>query len=186
MKISRFDQANKLRVPTDWTSLEAFTEWYVAAGCPFRPPADAQVLCSEYSFNTTIFRQGQYQVELYLIRPDTVTPEHSHPFDQQTIFLSGQLWGTRQGTDGIIGHSGNVERRHRHNPNLAHPDSHNIGAVLPTDHWHKLSVGPEGATILVAEHWAAGRTPTSAIIEWAGPSLGPDHDERLKLRKIVA
>lgn len=186
MKISRFDQANKIRVPETWPSLQEFTQWYVAAGCPQRPPADCQIHCSEYSFNFTVFRQGQYQVELYLIRPNTVTPPHHHSFDQQTIFLAGELWGTRQGLGGSVGHSGHPDRRHQHNLNLAHPDSMTIGAPLLQDQWHKLHAGAQGAAILVAEYWPEGSDPSSAIIEWYGESLGPEHDQRLKNRKIAA
>ena len=52
-----------------WTTVEEFAEWYKSEGFPIRPPFEDPIYITEISYSYVLYREGQYQAELYLIKP---------------------------------------------------------------------------------------------------------------------
>jgi hypothetical protein len=112
---------------------------------------------------------GQYQVELYISKPNTQTPMHSHPDVQSiTVYLTGNLCFSKDG----VTFSDNSQYQ-KEKPNGTHQllwthAEENRGAP------HMLKVGDQGGAILVFEKWLVG-DPTSVSISWVGDLIGEEH-----------
>ena len=70
-----------------WETLEEFVDWYKAEGFPMRPPFEEKVYNTDISMSYVLYREGRYQAELYLVKPNTESPEHSHPGIENMIMV---------------------------------------------------------------------------------------------------
>jgi hypothetical protein len=141
-----------------------------------RIPADARVYVTEQTFSIVTYRYKNYQVELYLAKPNTTSPQHSHTADQISIFLGGQLRGQR-GLNDVAeepGFFGNIETRPT-DLNQIHPDYSSISRPLKAGWWHTLQTYENGFAFFVAQEWNDPTAMTSAIIDWDGNFMGPEH-----------
>jgi len=153
-----------LRVPDDWDSLDAFVEWYVKNGKPMLVPWDAQVTRTDDATATTIFRHGQFQVELYIIHPGYDIPLHAHPgMEVVTMTIGGG------GVCGPARAPWNTSTNYGVTSKVADGEFH---GGKPTSHG-------TGFVILSLERWLTG-TPTSAALRWKGTTAGPIHDALLE------
>jgi hypothetical protein len=145
-----------------WQTVEEFASWYKNNGMPMRPPKEDQVYVTEISYSYVLYREGQYQAELYLVRPHTGSPDHSHPGVNNIIMLLGGDIGTKQ--NNII--------------NLIPSDVDIFGFFGPTINsgdTHALHVGERGGAFLSLEKWDDGIKPTSVTIRWEGDTCGDGH-----------
>lgn len=155
-------------------NLEQFSQWYINNNYPIRIPQDAKVYVTDYTFSIPIFRDGPFQVELYLVKGNTTSPKHYHNAEQISIFLGG-LVNTRKGKD--ISEDPEWGSAGSSNPTYSDFPSKDAGAVgklLTTDTWHQIRTGNRGAVFLVIQHWDNSEI-TSAVIDWKGEPIGPEH-----------
>lgn len=157
-------QYPKLRIPETWDTIEEFVDWYVAAGKPIIPPWDAFTVRTDDATAMAIFRKGVYQVELYIIHPGYNIPVHAHP-NMEVITMTmggGTVCGERRP---MFGTSQNYGRTSK---------------IVPGE-WHggKPTEGGTGFMILSFEKFLNGTMPTSAALQWEGPTAGPIHDRLL-------
>lgn len=137
-----------------WPTLEAFRLWYLANGMPMNMGLQQTVYRTDIASAVSLFRSGQFLVELYLIdRPELV--DHAHPHvDLIQMFPTGV-------EDGQM-------RWH-------------VNSILPAGRRHGTSdettVPP---VMLVFEQWRDGHEPTSVSVDWSGPILGPLHRDLIK------
>jgi hypothetical protein len=134
------------------------------------------VYVTEQTFSIVTYRYKQYQVELYLAKPNTISPKHSHTADQVSIFLGGQLFGQRGLGDTAEepGKFGSIEKRPA-DLNQVHPDYSTVLSPLKAGWWHTLQTYDNGFVFFVAQEWTDPTAMTSAIIDWQGNFMGPDH-----------
>lgn len=145
-----------------WQTVEEFAAWYKANGMPMRPPKEDPVYVTEISYSYVLYREGQYQAELYLVRPNTGSPDHSHPGVNNIIMLMGGDIGTKQ--NNIV--------------SLVPSDVDIFGLFGPTINsgdTHSLHVGERGGAFLSLEKWDEGIKPTSVTIRWQGETCGDAH-----------
>lgn len=160
------EQYPLLNVPETWESIVEFANWYIGSSKPILIPFSAEVVVTDDASAITLFRKGNFQVELYLIKPGYIIPMHSHP-DVDVITMGiggGETCGPLHpiyGTGARIGQLRLTEAGTEH------------GGGQPE---HK------GFALLAFEHWKSG-TPSSAAMRWEGPTAGPIHDELLKNKK---
>lgn len=154
-------QYPKLVIPETWSTLEDFVAWYMANGKPICVPWNAKTIRTDDATAMCIFRKGNYQVEMYLIHPGYDIPSHSHP-DMEVITVS-------MGGGGIFG-----------NERLLYGTSVNAGQtskIVPGQyHGADITKHGDGFMLLSFEKWLNGIEPTSAAIQWDGPTAGPIHD----------
>ena len=155
-----------LAVPSSWTNVDEFADWYMAAGMPMMIPSNAQVFCADVATSISLFRRGRFQVELYLMHPEATTPIHAHPgMDSLIVQLGG---GSVSGTDAVTGLSEEWGMK---------------GGVLYSGNKHggkDLEVSTGGCAMLTFEHWPEGVEVTSAAILWSGATTGPQQDALIK------
>jgi hypothetical protein len=149
----------------NWETVEDFTDWYINSKMPFMIPWDASVLMTDDATALCLFKKPPYQVELYLIHPKKVVPEHCHPgLEVITMFLDGGK--------------------------LTKSDKFNMG-----QNWGLLSKKitndePHGGTtstqfsngycLLAFQKWPNDTEITSASIHWKGYTAGPIHEKLIQ------
>lgn len=119
-----------------------------------------------------LYRQPPYQVELWIIPPNTSAPEHAHPnVDIFLVHVTGELsvWvdenlvlgpvQTIPDKDGVTKTNGNFIR------------------ILPGQS-HRASTGQIGAAFLNVQLWMDGE-PRSTASDWKGDALNDDHKKKL-------
>ena len=126
--------------------------------------------------HVVLTRQGQYQVELYLLmQPNSTFPPHRHPHvDTIEVNLSGDLLFALDGVDTpsnttLIVPSAYGETRKR------------AVRIRPNqEHW--VHVGPTGGAFLSIQHWM-GQEPRSVVLDWDGPSFSKLHQDNLNRKE---
>lgn len=169
-------------VPENWNTLDEFVAWYKYNNYPFRVPQNARIVPTDVSFSCCIFRQGLYQVELYLAKGNFKSTRHSHPFEQKIIYLGGHLSGKR-GQDShefgpaqelgspVLPSSSGEEPNHQ---------AGLIGLSLLAGQWHEIEGKEQGFIFLNCQKWPNKEMMSSAVIEYDGESLGAIHDQVIR------
>lgn len=155
-----------MNIPETWPTLNDFTQWYKDNNYPIRMPHDAYVYPTDVSYSVCVFRQDVYQAEMYLARPYFMSTRHSHPFEQQIIFVGGDLVGRRGFGDQVSPIS-----------SLLPSEGGMVGGVLPPQHWHEVGSGEHGFVFFNCQKWPNKEMMTSAVVEYNGPSLGEMHND---------
>ncbi len=159
-----------------WNTLEEFAEWYKAEGFPIRPPFEDPVYTTDISYSYVLFREGQYQAELYLVRPNTSSPDHSHPGVENIIMVWGGNVHTRQNGQ-VFDYSEHYKEPSANGTNKLFGMT---SEKLTDDQTHALIAGDKGGAFLSLEKWPEGVTPNSVTINWKGDPVDPGHSEIIK------
>jgi len=153
--------------------LEAFFHWFMGGwrGGVFPSVHDGVANVGGYT-GLILYRQPPYQVELWIIPPNTSAPEHAHPnVDIFLVHVTGELsvWvdenlvlgpvQTIPDKDGVTKTNGNFIR------------------ILPGQS-HRASTGQIGAAFLNVQLWMDGE-PRSTASDWKGDALNDDHKKKL-------
>lgn len=142
----------------------------------YRPMHDIpgnKIFVTDMSASTLVWAEDNVIIEHYLLFPDTKVPLHHHPFDNQMIFVSGNMVAYRTSEDGGI----NPVRLSEEN------DRDRVSGIIPAGKSHGFKVGSSGAIIYNIQIWPNSVTnPISAAIEYIGPGMGPIHEELRKLK----
>jgi hypothetical protein len=154
-----------MNIPDTWHTLTEFTKWYVDNNYPIIVPDNVQVFPTDVSYSVCVFRRDVYQVEMYIAKPEFMSSKHSHPFEQQIIFLGGDMWGNRE--------NGRLEH-------LGDNDKNKVGHILPPNNWHQVGSGSQGFVFFNCQKWPSVKMMTSAVVEYGGESLGPLHKQIIK------
>ena len=148
--------------------VETFAKAWLAKRL-WRPPFANAIHTTEIAHSLVLFRTGQYQVELYISKPNTQTPMHSHPdVESVTVYLTGNLCFSRDG----VNFTDNSQYQ-KAKPNGAHALLWHMAEANKGEP-HILRVGAEGGAILVFEKWLKGE-PTSVSVNWIGDLIGEEH-----------
>lgn len=151
----------------EFNSLEAFFSWYKTNRYPLQPPTDGAVFVTDISYSYCLYRNGRFQVEIYLVKPNAQTPEHSHPGVENIIMLMGG-----DAFAGVVPPQNNLEAI-----------SNVFGMCAPTlkdNNTHAVGTSARGAALLSIEMWPEGVTPTSLAVNWKGDVCGPVHSALLE------
>lgn len=158
-------------VQPEFNSVESFFSWYKENGYPLNPPADCEVFVTDISYSYCLYRHGRFQVEIYLVKPNAQTPEHSHPGVENIIMLMGG-----DAFAGIVPPQNNL------------PAPVNIfGMCAPTlkdNNTHAVGTRTRGAALLSVEMWPEGVIPTSLAVNWEGSACGSVHAGLLAAKNV--
>lgn len=160
--------------PNKTNTIEEFAEWYKQNNYPIRPPFEDCVYVTDNSYSYVLFRQGQFQAEIYLVRPNSSSPEHSHPQVENIILLLG---GDPAATyDGVMD-SMPIFTQPR--ADGTSPIFGMMGPKITDKHTHALHTGNKGAAFLSLEKWPDNVRPTSVVVNWKGAALGEMHEKHI-------
>jgi hypothetical protein len=139
------------KFPESWGNVSEFKDWYMNNSMPMTFPT-GEVFCSDDATATCVFRQGQFQVELYLIHPKPMVQRHEHPGVEviKMYFVNGNTM---------------------HEPVLYNGQSHGAG--------ERLEDASKGFPLFAFQHWKKG-IPTTVASAWKGRTSGPLHDALIK------
>jgi hypothetical protein len=138
-----------LHTNTAWANVREFADWYVSSGMPIVYPPSPEVFCSDDATATCLFRQGRFQVELYLIHPKPLVPEHAHPYvDVIEVRITEAA--------GEVALADVLRAGQTHGPGI------------------RLSADIRGFPLIAIQHWL-DRDPTTIAAMWRGPTVGPKH-----------
>ena len=129
--------------------LNAFLEWWLT-GRQLRPPKE-YILNQEGSITgCVLYRDGQYQVQLFIVQPNCIIEPHIHPnVDSFEVYLSGDI---EFSVGGITIDQTAME-------------SQRVLRVLP-DEFHGGKFGERGGVFLSVQKWLDGYEPTSVGYNW--------------------
>ena len=162
-----------------WSTVEEFRDWYMGNGMPIRPPFKNPVFATDNAMSLCLFREGRFQVEMYISEPNSTSPPHTHPgVESAFVYLAGNIQFNLEGRD---------------NPDVqqwqvASPDGYHslLGKTVSSPdgipHW--LGIGPEGGAFLSFEYWKE-QDPVSVTVNWNGDSVGAEHDKILNKENKV-
>jgi hypothetical protein len=147
---AQFDSA---AIPETWDGVQSFAHWWCDAGMPFYTPAGSEVFLSDDATSICVFRQGRFQVELYLIHPNPNLQNHEHP-DVEVIKMrvDAPQWGRMS----AVLHNG---------------ENHGSGAAA--------HAGSRGFPLIAFQHWKE-RDPCTVAAAWRGPTVGPKQEALIR------
>ena len=155
--------------------LTHFLTWYLDAGLRIFVPHSNFIHFVEGVTGLTIYRDGQYQVQLFTATPNTVIPSHTHPnVDSYEVALSGMEFYLN---DKVV-----LPRWYAnlpaHHCNLS-TSHYEVVRVLP-DSPHSAIAGDKGGSFMSVQHWLNGVKPTSVGNDWDGVTMGKHHTEQIE------
>lgn len=161
-----------------WETLEEFVEWYKENKFPIRPPFEDPIYITDISYSFVLYREGQYQAELYLIKPNSRTPTHSHPGVENIIML----W-----SGGISVEHNNIFVDSSPYDGLSENGTSKLfgvcGNKLTDENTHAVFTKEKGGALLSLEKWPEGVKPNSVTVNWLGDAIDTDHQQIIKSLK---
>lgn len=138
--------------PDDDAGVEAFAAWWVKEK-PFAPPADAMRHMKGID-GITLYRDGPFQVQMFLGRAGASAPRHRHPnIDVIDIVLCGSAVFFSERSD-----YNDTKTEIRVRPNEAH-----------------ITRSSEGGAFVSFQKWLNGVAPSSVELDWVGEPIDPNH-----------
>lgn len=142
--------------------LEKFKDKWLSTQTIIPPYTEDALYMDENVTVTTLYREGQFQVQLACIRPNVEIIDHCHPnVDSIEVYLGGQIEFRH-----------NEKKWTRFRTIRARKDGacNRMGVSLrvrPND-WHGATVGGMGGTFLSIQHWI-DIPVTSVHLNWKYP-----------------
>lgn len=136
-----------------------------------------QVFYTDNSCSTLAWVEDNVVIEYYLLFPNLETPLHDHPFDNQMIFIRGDLTAYRQerGKPGT-----------RFTVKFTDDMQNHLSRIMPIGGEHGFTTGERGAVIYNIQIWPESvKNPLSAAIQYSGTSMGPRHEKLIEKFKSV-
>lgn len=152
--------------------LEQFLDWYMRNSNVLpQSPYDGLTFVGNGPA-IVLFREGPWQVQLFLCIPNTKIPEHSHPHVESfEINVSGDVDFYVEGKPTYPEGAGSLERN-------GLPRIWGYGAHVGAGVKHHAVIGPKGGAFLSVQKWLQGK-PTSVDEDWEGSAMTASHMELL-------
>jgi hypothetical protein len=141
-----------------FSDVVGFAEWYLRLGMPVLLPEKHEVFISDDATSSCLFRHGRFQLEMYLIHPQPVIPQHEHP-GVANIEISSSVWSNLN-TSMLISrlqgpgqsHGNSIQERAQHS----------------------------GFMLFSAQMWDEGLEVSTIASRWKGQTAGPKHEALIK------
>jgi quercetin dioxygenase-like cupin family protein len=127
--------------------LEVFLHWWLNAR-PINTPADNALIYQKDTHGVVLYRQGQYQVELFTVEPNSEIVPHIHPnVDSYEVFVGGDIKFICDGVEYA---------------------EHKLGMPIRVkpNSWHGGKFGKRGGCFLSVQKWLNGVSPTFVGNDW--------------------
>jgi len=156
------------------TNLENFKNQWINDGMRWKPPFKNPIHITDIAYSLCVYRENNYQIELYICKPNTQSPVHSHPgVESISMYLTGNLEFSKNDNNFI-----DLSQYQKERENGTH---YLIGVAAETnngDDQHALRIGKEGGAFLVFEYWKE-KEPTSVTVNWLGELVGELHQKTI-------
>jgi len=167
-----FSRKDLETISNSWKTLDNFIAWYAEypPPVPMTPPDDG-VYCDDIVFGVVLLRVKQYQVQMFIAKPNAIIPDHVHPnADAAEIFVSGMMFSKKGKT---VLNQARIDRRTPEGMSYPHGRIIRINA----GDLHGAECSSKGGAFLTFQKWQEGHKPTSLGINWVGKTVGNEHTE---------
>jgi hypothetical protein len=121
-------------------------------------------------YGVTYYRDDEYQVQMFVVPPNSIIPEHTHPnVDSFEVYLGGQIMFSHRGL-WTLDKSVMEEADEK---GLSKNRLSNI-RVKPDD-LHGGAFGPAGGVFLSVQRWLNGVEPSCVSLDYDGIALDKAH-----------
>lgn len=147
----------------EYDDLTAFMNWWMNLR-PINTPTQNALSHVADTHGVVLYRQGQYQVELFNVKPNSEIPAHIHPnVDSYEVFVGGDIEFMR---DGFWYKQEQIGANIRVTPNS----------------WHGGKFGERGGCFLSIQKWLNDVEPKFVGDDWTGDDNSKSYKEsRAKL-----
>lgn len=151
--------------------LEQFLDWFLKDGPTLGLiPLFGAVHKIEDVWAVRWFNRGPFQVQLFVVPPNYVIPEHTHPnVDSFEVYLGGQIRFSHGGKWVVPEEALEQEGQYGTAPFRGYTIR-----VRPND-LHGGVFGPAGGVFMSVQHWLNGVEPHCVGSDYDGVVMGPDH-----------
>lgn len=150
-------------------TLEQFAEWFLKTGILARVPHDAPAHMLDGVTAVTLYRRAPFQVQMFVVPPSHIIPEHTHPnVDSIEVYVGGDIRFSRAGkflTD---------EQNHESTSSGVSLLRGFQVRVRPDD-LHGGAFGTQGGVFYSIQQWLNGVAPTCVASDYVGVVMGPQH-----------
>lgn len=156
--------------------LENFLIWFLLVAPPIGMiPLNDAVNDIEDVRSVLWYRNGQYQIQMFVVPPNYIIPEHTHPnVDSFELYLGGQARFSLNGKFTIT------------EEEITNPDNLGLcvkrGSIIrvrPKD-VHGGVFGPSGGVFMSIQQWLNGVEPHCVALDYDGVTMGPKHFNKVK------
>lgn len=158
-------------IPDLYDPLDAFAERY-NNNCDLLHyvPLENAVTCKSGAWSVRMFLHEEFQVQMWVIPPNFIIPEHTHPnVDSYEVYVGGQIMFSHSGkwvvTESDLKSAGEDDLS---------PLRGEMIRVRPNDS-HGGCFGPSGGVFLSIQHWLNGVRPTCVSNDYDGIGLDKNH-----------
>jgi len=135
--------------------LTKFLEWWLD-NKPTCPPCDKPIIYEGDTRGVVLYRHGQFQVELFIVKPNVEIVQHIHPnVESYEVHLAGNIDFY---CDGVLYNQG-------------------IPVRVRPESWHGGFFGPQGGSFLSVQKWLNGVKPTFVGDDWKAHDGSVNYDE---------
>lgn len=158
--------------------VEHYCKWFLTHTSPMGwIPFDNPVWQVEDVTSVLMHREGQFQVQMFIMPPHTIIPEHTHPnVDSIEVYVGGQLHFSHKG-ELIISEDECIE-----DPECEFHLPKKRGTLIrvcPND-VHGGYSGENGGVFFSIQHWLNNVKPHCVAADYIGKTMGPRHLESVK------
>ena len=163
------------------SDIERFLDWFLSDGPRIgMVPFAGAIGTVEGVTKVTWFRKGPFQVQLFIVPPNHIIPEHTHPnVDSFEVYLGGQINFSHCGKYVTDKWDAVVADKYGCSPYRGV-----VIRVRPED-LHGGTFGPEGGVFMSIQQWLNGVEPHCVSADYSGIVMGPDHASKVIFGKSV-
>jgi hypothetical protein len=163
-----------------YNNVQQFKNWWLKAGRPLRPPFKNSVHTTDIAYAMCLFREGRYQVELYICKPNTQTPIHRHPgIESVSVYLTGHLEFAKEDGEFL-----DLSRFQKPQANGTHMFFGRSAEINDGTQGHAARIGNTGGAFLIFEHWK-DEDPVSVTTHWEGELVGNQHAKTIEASHVA-
>jgi quercetin dioxygenase-like cupin family protein len=150
----------------DYDQLDAFAFWWLQTRS-INTPTKSALIHQKDTHGVVLYRQGQFQVELFNVKPNSVIIPHIHPnVDSYEVFVGGDIIFSCDGVEYAQTTLGDRIR------------------VKPSS-WHGGHFGPSGGVFLSIQHWLNGVEPGFVGDDWVAADGSPNYNSSDVVKELV-
>lgn len=151
--------------------LESFANWYYKNDENLHfVPLKGAVFSVSGAYGVTMYTSSEYQVQMWVVPPNFIIPEHTHPnVDSFEVYVGGQIKFSHKGFWVV------------EDEDLKVPALHGLSRlrgqvirVKPND-LHGGCFGPSGGVFLSIQHWLNGVRPSCVSKDYDGIGIDENH-----------
>lgn len=153
-------------------TLAEFTRWWLDTRT-FKPPMEGVSKPSSDIAGVVLYREGPYQVQLFIFQPNCQIPPHRHEnVDSYEHYLCGDVYFHRDGKELLPREDFYVLPDGSAAPYF-NKEKSCMTKVTHKD-WHGAEIGSRGGSFLSIQKWLRG-TPGLVELNWEGVPLDEHH-----------